>query len=130
MPASTVYRSDTGDSLDKDAAAVGLSVHEFLRAVDQDWAELGVLYPGHLPRAWRTARLMYTVTHPVTGWWVALDTPESIAAIRAELGDRLVLGGVTGIDLSLLHGRDRLNTIENPCAPTPAPGSPRGTPTC
>ena len=89
MPASTVYRSDTGDSLDKDAAAVGLSVHEFLRAVDQDWAELGVLYPGHLPRAWRTARLMYTVTHPVTGWWVALDTPESIAAIRAELGDRL-----------------------------------------
>jgi hypothetical protein len=29
-------------------------VVEFLRAVDQDWAE-------HLPRAWRTARLMDTV---------------------------------------------------------------------
>ena len=50
------------DSLARDAAAVGLSVAEFLRAVDEDWAELGVMVPGHLPRAWRTARLLYTVT--------------------------------------------------------------------
>jgi len=29
---------------------------------------------------------MFTVALPATGWWVALDAPESIAAIRAELG--------------------------------------------
>jgi hypothetical protein len=74
------------DSLAKDAAAVGLSVAEFLRAVDEDWAELSVMVPGHLPRAWRTARLRYTVTHPRSGWWVMMDTAESIATIRAAGG--------------------------------------------
>jgi hypothetical protein len=100
------------DSLARDAAAVGLSVPEFLRAVDEDWAELGVMFPGHLPRAWRTARLLYTVTHPGSGWWVMLDTAESIAAVRAALGDRLAVGGVTDVDLALLHGPDRLATVE------------------
>jgi len=42
-------------------------VAEFPRAVEEDWAELGVMVPGHLPRAWRTARLLYTVTHPLSG---------------------------------------------------------------
>jgi hypothetical protein len=99
------------DSLAKDAAAVGLSVAEFLRAVDDDWAELGVMLPGHLPWAWRTARLLYTVTHPRSGWWVMLDTAESIAAIRSALGERLAVGGVTDVDLALLHGPDRLATV-------------------
>ena len=80
------------DSLAKDAAAVGLSVPEFLRAVEEDWADLGVMLPGHLPRAWRTARLLYTVTHPRSGWWVILDTAESIAVIRSALGERLAVG--------------------------------------
>ena len=57
-------RLGTRDSLARDAAAVGLSVPEFLQAVDEDWAEMGVMLPGHLPRAWRTARQLYTVTHP------------------------------------------------------------------
>ena len=52
----------TTDSLVKDAAAVGLSVAEFLAAIEEDWATLGVLYPGHVPAAWRTGRLMFTVT--------------------------------------------------------------------
>jgi len=99
------------DSLAKDAAAVGLSVPEFLRAVDEDWAELGVMVPGHLPRAWRTARLLYTVTDPPSGWWVMLDTAESIATIRAALGERLAVGGVTDVDLALLHGPDRFATV-------------------
>ena len=85
---------------------------EFLRAVDQDWAELGVMLPGHLPRAWRTARLLYTVTHPRSGWWVMLDTTESIAAVRAALGERLAAGGVTDVDLALLHGPDRPVTVQ------------------
>jgi len=99
------------DSLARDAAAVGLSVPEFLRAVDEDWAELGVMVPGHLPRAWRTARLLYTVTDPPSGWWVMLDTAESIATIRAALGERLAVGGVTDVDLALLHGPDRFATV-------------------
>ena len=100
------------DSLAKDAAALGLSVPEFLRAVDEDWAELGVTVPGHLPRAWRTARMLYTVTHRASGWWVMLDAAESIATVRAALGERLAVGGVTDVDLALLHGPDRLATVE------------------
>jgi len=88
-------RLGTRDSLARDAAAVGLSVPEFLRAVDEDWAELGVMFPGHLPRAWRTARLLYTVTHPRSGWWVILDTAESIAVIRSALGERLAVGAAS-----------------------------------
>jgi hypothetical protein len=105
-------RLGTRDSLARDAAAVGLSVPEFLRAVDEDWAELGVMFPGHLPRAWRTARLLYTVTHPRSGWWVILDTAESIAVIRSAVGERLAVGGVTDVDLALLHGPDRPATVE------------------
>ncbi len=82
-------RLGTTDSLVKDTAAVGLSVAEFLAAIEEDWAALGVLYPGHVPAASRTGRLMFTVSLPVLGWWVALDAPESIAAIRAELGDQV-----------------------------------------
>ena len=100
------------DTLVKDAAAVGLTVGEFIAAVEEDWASLGVPYPGHLPAAWRTGRLMFTVTLPVTGWWVALDAPESIAAVRAELGDRLALFGVTDLDLTVLYGGNRHATVD------------------
>lgn len=41
-----------------------------------------------------------------------LDTAESIAAIRSALGERLAVGGVTDVDLALLHGPDRLATVE------------------
>jgi len=44
-------RLGTTDSLVKDTAAVGLSVAEFLAAIEEDWATLGVLYPGHVPAA-------------------------------------------------------------------------------
>jgi len=100
------------DALSKDAAAVELTVGEFIAAVEEDWASLGVPYPGHLPAAWRTGRLMFTVTLPVTGWWVALDAPESIAAVRAVMGDRLALFGVTDLDLTVLYGGNRRATVE------------------
>ena len=45
-------RLGAGDSLARDAAAVGLSVAEFLRAVDEDWAELGVMLPGWVCQVW------------------------------------------------------------------------------
>lgn len=70
------------------------------------------MFPGHLPRAWRTARLLYTATHPRSGWWVMLDTAESIGVIRSALGERLGVGGVIDIDLALLHGPDRPATVE------------------
>ena len=53
-------RLGTTDSLVKDTAAVGLSVAEFLAAIEDDWATLGVLYPGHVPAASR----MLTVVDP------------------------------------------------------------------
>ena len=105
-------RLGAADGLARDAAAVGLTVAEFLGAVEQDWAGLGVMYPGHLPRAWRAGRLMFTVTLPAVGWWVALDAPQSLAAVRAELGDRLALSGVTELDLAVLYGADRQVTVE------------------
>lgn len=90
------------DSLAKDATAAGLTLAEFLTAVEQDWLDLGVAYPGVLPAAWRAGRLMFTVTLPATGWWAALDAPQSLAAVRAEVGDRLAQLGVTDLDLTLL----------------------------
>jgi hypothetical protein len=100
------------DPLVKDADAVGLTVAEFLAAVEEDWRDLGVAYPGVLPAAWRTGRLMFTVTLPERGWWVALDAPESLAAVRAEPGDRLALFGVTDLDLTLLYGGNREATVQ------------------
>ena len=41
-----------------------------------------------------------------------LDTAESIAVIRSALGERLAAGGVTDVDLALLHGPDRPATVQ------------------
>ena len=66
-----------------------------LRAVDEDWAELGGMFPGHLPRVWRTARLLHTVTHPRSGWWVMLDTARVDRHGQGRAWERLAPGGVT-----------------------------------
>lgn len=105
-------RLGAADSLVKDAAAVGLTVGEFIAAMEQDWAALGVLFPGHVPGAWRAGRSLFTVLLPATGWWVALDAPDSIAAIRRELGDRIASFGVTDLDLTVLYGGNRQATVE------------------
>ncbi len=89
-----------------------MTVAEFLAAVEDDWRDLGVAYPGVLPAAWRAGRLMFTVTLPAAGWWVALDAPESLAAVRAGLGDRLALLGATDLDLTLLYGGNREATVQ------------------
>lgn len=55
---------------------------------------------------------MFTVGLPAAGWWVALDAPESVAAIRTALGTGLPCLGVADLDLTLLYGVNRRATVD------------------
>lgn len=97
----------SGDPLAKDAAALGMSVAQFVAEVESDWATSGHMPPGHLPRGWRSERLLYELNLPSAGHWVDLATPDSLAAAESALPDQLAATGVTTLDLGVLHGTNR-----------------------
>lgn len=79
-------------------------------AVEREWADLGYLPPGHLSPSWRTDRALYTLRLPDTGWWILLETPDSLAAIETALGQQLNALGATMITVATLRGEDRAVT--------------------
>jgi hypothetical protein len=97
------------------AAAEGLAAVDGATAlaeiVDQEWAERGHLPLGHLPRGWREERAIYRLELPSEGWWVLLESPESIAAIERALPGQLAACGVADLDVAVLRGANRAATV-------------------
>lgn len=61
------------DPLAKDAAALGLSLREFIAEVAADWDEASFMQMGHVMAAWRNRRLLYTLTLDDCGYWVDIE---------------------------------------------------------
>jgi len=95
------------DPLSEDAAAVGLSVGEFVGLVGQEWAERQHMGVGHLPSSWRIERRLYRVTLAGPGWWVDVEHPDSLATLEAALEDELATLGVPALTVGALRGDDR-----------------------
>ncbi len=60
--------------------------------------EQSFLQQGHLPSSWRTRRELYEAEIRTPGPWIDIEHPDSIAAIRRDLG-------------GLLHRDTALNTL-------------------
>lgn len=95
------------DPLTEDAAAVGLPVDEFLELVGAEWAERQHMGVGHLPSSWRIERLLYRITLPVSGWWVDIERPDSLAAAEAALEIELAALGLPALTVGVLRGDNR-----------------------
>lgn len=95
--------------LQKDADFMGMALEEYLRSVDTEWGnQLGL---GALAKHWRNRRNIYELTLGSGGWWIDVEHPDSIAAIRAGLGALLhEERGLTQLTLGVLHGEDRAAT--------------------
>lgn len=75
--------------------------------VAHEWADRHHMKPGLIPRAWRTGRLAYDLSLPISGWFVDIEAPESIAAISNRCGDLLGAAGVSQLTTAHMHGEHR-----------------------
>jgi len=100
------------DPLEADAAAVGLTLEEFLAAVDSDWDEGLFMRTGNLPASWRDARALYTMAMPSSGSWIDVAHGDTLAALDGALGSQLVdLGYEKGLTVADVLGEDRELTV-------------------
>jgi hypothetical protein len=78
-----------------------------LEEITTEWAERNHMAPGMVAAGWRRERLLYTITLPATGWFVDIESADSIAAVshalRAELGGL----GLSSLTVSNLRGENR-----------------------
>lgn len=100
----------TGSALEADAAAVGLTLEEFLADVAAEWEERSFMQTGTLPRSWRDDRTMLKIQHPLTGWFVDVEHPDSISALEPSLQTLLLVGGYEAFTTAALRGEDRALT--------------------
>ena len=95
-------------SLQKDADALGITLKEFLEVIEADWDEQGFRGTGYIPPEWANKRNIYRVQLTGPGWWVDIENPSSLAAVRRGLGD--ILHSETGLQqltTSDLRGENR-----------------------
>lgn len=60
------------------------SADEFAYAVLHQSADLEVDRPWAISGAWQYARSLYYVTMPTAGWWIQVDHPDSLDALRRQ----------------------------------------------
>lgn len=105
-------RTTAGDPLEADAAAMGLTVAQFVEMVEREWSQACFMRTGNLPASWRQARALYSVSMPGHGYWIDITHGDSLAALDAALGPRLVdLGYTGGLTMSAVLSDDRELTV-------------------
>jgi RES domain len=107
-----VAMSEAPSSLDKAASDY---VHaqrsdSTLDLITANWAAQHHSHCGFVPKVWRDMRALYPVTLPESGWFVRLETANSVAAVHDQLGLRLSSLSVAELDLSVLNGPCRAVT--------------------
>ncbi len=100
----------TGSALEADAAALSLTLEEFLADVGAEWEERSFMQTGTLPRSWREDRTLLKIQHPSTGWFVDVEHPDSISALEPSLRTQLLVGGYDAFTTAALRGEDRALT--------------------
>jgi hypothetical protein len=100
------------DPLEADAAAVGLTLEEFLASIEADWDEAHFMRTGNLPASWRHARAIYTIRMPTKGYWIDVTHGDTLAALDHALGGQLVdLGYEHGLTVADVLGDYRQLTV-------------------
>lgn len=91
-------------SITKDATVLGIDVDEYRARLSLEFLERGLPVPGEIPASWMSARSLYRVHMPRTGWWVKIDSADTLNAVSDVMrGSRgqLTLADVCGEDRGL-----------------------------
>lgn len=91
-------------SITKDAAAIGVEVEEYRARLSTELRERGLPVPGEIPSSWMLTRSLYRVHMPESGWWVKIDSSDTLNAVSDVMrGSRgqLTLADVCGDDRGL-----------------------------
>src|SRR5665647_442498 len=86
------FRRRTGDGsdpLEADAAAIGLTLEEFIALVEADCGECSFMRTGNLPASWRHARGVY-VHMPPGRWQVPCAHETALTAVSFDQRDELL----------------------------------------
>ncbi|MFL0360884.1 RES domain-containing protein [Curtobacterium flaccumfaciens] len=100
----------TRSALEVDAAALGLTLEEFLVDVAAEWEERSFMQTGALPRSWRDDRAALLIRQPAVGWLVDVEHPDSISALEPILTTHLLVGGYATFTTAALRSDDRALT--------------------
>ncbi|PJI93708.1 hypothetical protein [Luteimicrobium subarcticum] len=103
------YRPTPGrqGAFERTAANLGMSADDLYEAVRDEWSEAAFMQIGHLPRAFRQARALFTVTINEDGWWIAPEHADSRYALAAQLDDPAQTLGHEHLDRHTILGHDR-----------------------
>lgn len=94
-------------SLANDAAAIGVDVESYRVRLATELRERELPVPGEIPASWQLARSLYRVRMPQSGWWVKMDSPDTLNALSD------VMHGVRGqLTLGDVCGGDRVLTTQ------------------
>lgn len=87
-----------------------------IEQIKREWAEpagrpsVGHVGPGKLAASWRQERLLYRLTLPATGWFINLETAESISAVVRGMQAQLAALGVSSLTTATLRSERRAVT--------------------
>jgi hypothetical protein len=95
--------SDLFDDSD-DESVIGRTL---LDEVTTEWSERNHMAPGTVNAGWRRERLLYKITLPATGWFVDIESADSVAAISQALRPELGSLGLQSLTVSNLRGENR-----------------------
>lgn len=98
------------DPLAKDAAALGMTLEEFVEEVARDWADRDFMGLGAVPAGWRYDRGMFRVEMIGSAELVHIEHPDSIAAIELLMGEELAHLGVSHLTTATLRSENRAVT--------------------
>ncbi|MHC6222063.1 hypothetical protein [Arthrobacter sp. MMS24-S77] len=98
--------------LEKDARSLGMTLAEFIEAIDQEADELQYEHSGFVPEVWCRARRIAKVCLPQDGWWVDIEHPDTIAAVESALGSELAKLKVASLTTAVLRSdRRKVTTL-------------------
>lgn len=108
------HQRQTGDSahLGRLAEAAGMSLAEFLAALDREAETISMMPRGQISAGWRHARVMHRVSLPASGWWVDIEDGDTLSVLTTELQRRVASIGHSGpIERAHVLGNDRRLTL-------------------
>lgn len=76
----------------------------------KEWSERHHMPPGQVAAAWRQERKIHQLELPATGWFVEIETADSIAALTRHLAASLSMAGIERLTTAHLRGENRALT--------------------
>jgi hypothetical protein len=84
-----------------------LSDEMLLDTIKMEFEERQHMGVGKCPAGWRLERLIYRLQLPQHGWFINIETAQSIAAISANISEELAAYGVKALTVADLRGENR-----------------------